>query len=122
MPTVTVDESKIGQIVATDGKLIGITLKTVPTSYGNDYLSLVDGYYVPDADSNPVLVQELPMFNMHIASSPVSVDSVLMANGRDLFSNLTVKNCPPGCTFDIEYGTPPPPPTLTALNPDTAVS
>jgi hypothetical protein len=122
MPTVTVDETSIGQILATDGALKSITLKTVPTQYGRDYFSLVNQYIGKDANNNDVVLQENSLYTFHVSSSPVSPGSVLMTNGRSLFSNLVLKDIPPGCSFDIEYGTPPPPPTLTSLSPNTVVS
>ena len=122
MGIISVDESQRGQILATEEMLIGITLKTVPTTYDTDYFSLTDGYFIQDAQSNPVLVQEMPLYNIHVSTSHVAPDSVLMTNGRMRFANLILKSIPAGCTFEIETGAPPAPPVLTELSPDTAVS
>jgi hypothetical protein len=123
MGMISVDESQRGQILATEEILIGITLKTVPTRFNSEeYFTLVDGYFIQDAQSNPVLIQEMRLFNLHISTSPFSPDSVLMTNGRMRFANLILKDIPTGCTFEIETGPYPAPPVLTALSPDTAVS
>jgi hypothetical protein len=122
MTTITVDETQVGQMVATDGMLISVTLKSVPTQYGNDYLSLTDNYYVKDEQDNDILAQELGLYHLHISTAPVSADSILFTNGKYRFANLVLKSIPPGCTIDIETGPIPAPPTLTSLSPDTAVS
>lgn len=122
MTTVTIDENNRGQIIATEEVLRSITLKSVPTQYGNDYLSLVNQFIGKDENDNDVVLEEHALFNMHIATSHVSVDSNLMSGGRMFFANLVVKDIPPGSSFEIEHEPPPAPPTLTALSPDTAVS
>jgi hypothetical protein len=123
MTTLTVDETQFGQILATDEVLVGITLKSVPSQFDyTDYFSLVNQFMQPDELGNPVVIQEDSLYNLHIATSHVSVDSILMANGRSRFANLVLKNIPPGATFEIETGPIPAPPTLDSLSPDTAVS
>lgn len=102
MPTIT--DAENGQEVATDSILNKITLTTVPTQYGADYFSL-------SADG-------VTIFNMHIQTSPVSEGSVLMENMEIQFKSL-VADVPPGCVVDLEFV---PPPVLTSLSPDTAVS
>jgi hypothetical protein len=122
MTAITVDETSRGQIVATENMLTSITLKSVPTQYGNDYICLVNQFLVQDEDGNPVVVEENVLFNLHIATSHVSVDSNLMSGGRMRFANLVVKEIPPGSSFEVEYEPIPAPPTLTSISPDTAVS
>jgi len=122
MTTVTVDETMVGQILASDEMLISVTLKTAPTQYGNDYLSLTDNYYVKDEQNNDVLAQELGLYHLHVCTTPVGPDSVLFSKGKYRFANLVVKSIPPGCTLEVETGPIPAPPVLTSLSPDTAVS
>src|SRR5215831_25706 len=115
MGTITVDDTQRGQILATEEMLIGITLKKVPTTFDTDYFSITDGYYIQDESGNPVLVQEMPLYNIHVSTSHIAPDSVLMANGRMRFANLILRNIPAGCSFDIETGPVPAPPVLTSL-------
>jgi hypothetical protein len=125
MTIVTVDETQAGQIIASDGVLVSVTLKTIPNQYGNDYLSLTDCYYTKDALNNDVLAQELGLYNLHVCTTPVSAGSILFTAGKYRFANLTLKSIPPGCSIDIDYElppAPPTPPTLTLLNPATAVA
>jgi hypothetical protein len=122
MTTVTIDETSRGTTIASEEMLTSITLKSVPTQYGNDYLCLVNQVLGKDQNDNDVVLQENALFNQHIATSHVSVDSNLMSGGRSRFANLVVKDIPPGSSFEIEHEPPPAPPALTSLSPDTAVS
>jgi hypothetical protein len=122
MTTVTIDETQRGQIIATEEMLTSITLKSVPTQYGNDYLCLVNQYIGKDENDNDVVLEEYALFNLHIATSHASVDTNLMSGGRMRFANLVVKDIPPGSSFEIEHEPIPAPPALTSLSPDTAVS
>jgi hypothetical protein len=122
MTTVTIDETSRGTIIATDEMLTVITLKSVPTQYANDYFCLVNQYIGKDANDNDVVLEEYVLFNLHIATSPVSVDSNLMSGGRMRFANLVVKEIPPGSSFEVQHEPLPAPPALTSLSPDTAVS
>ena len=106
MATTSISDAELGQEIAVDGILSGITLTAVPTTYGSDYFCLSDG--------------ERTLFNIHIQTSPVAAGSVLMANNTVLFHSLVVTSIPTGATFDLEFVNDPP--TLTGLSPDTAVS
>jgi hypothetical protein len=117
-----IDETSRGTSIAANEMLTSITLKSVPTQYGNDYLCLVNQVIGKDQNDNDIVLQENTLFNLHIATSHVSIDSNLMSGGRSRFSNLVVKDIPPGSSFEIEHDTPPAPPALTSLSPDTAVS
>jgi hypothetical protein len=122
MTTVTIDETSRGTIIATEEMLTSITLKAVPTQYGNDYLCLVNQYLAKDENDNPYVVEEHTLFNLHVATSHFGVDSNLMSGGRMRFANLVVKDIPPGSSFEVEHEPIPAPPALTSLSPDTAVS
>jgi hypothetical protein len=122
MTIVTIDETSKGTIVATEEMLTGITLKVVPTQYGNDYLCLVNQYMGTDENDNDIVLEEYVLFNIHVATAHVSVDSNLVSGGRMRFANLVVKEIPPGSSFEIEHEPIPAPPALTSLSPDTAVS
>jgi hypothetical protein len=102
--TLTVSDADRGQEVATNKAIVSVVLKKAPLGYDPDYLAFADGNRVA--------------FNMHISSTPVSVDSNLFS-GAASFESLVVKEIPTGCEVELELTDPP---TLTSLSPDTAVS
>jgi hypothetical protein len=102
--TLTVTDVDRGQEVATNKAIVNVVLKKAPLGYEPDYLAFADGDRVA--------------FNMHISSTPVSVDSNLFS-GAASFESLVVKDIPAGCEVELELADPP---TLTSLSPDTAVS
>lgn len=105
MATLLVTDANRGQEIATNGVLISATLKRVPTDFNHgDYLSI----------SNSIKVG----LHMHIATSYVSVDSILFT-GNISFDSLVVEDIPDGCEVELEF---PAAPTLTALVPNTAES
>jgi hypothetical protein len=104
MPTLTITDANLGEEVATNGVITKAVLKKVPTVYSNDYLCLADG--------------EVTIFNMHVHTSPVSVDSVIFS-GIGSFESLMVKSIPAGCEIEVETADAP---TLASLLPDTVVS
>ena len=102
MTTITIDESVRGTLIATEEMLTAITLKSVPIQYANDFLCLVDQNIGKDENDKDVVLQERTLFNLHIATANISIDSVLMSGGAIPFSNLVVKDIPPGSSFDLE--------------------
>jgi len=122
MVAITVDETNVGQIIATQGILTDVVLKTTPTRYGDDYLLVVDQLITQDEALNDVVLSETQLYNRCISKAFVSVDSILFTNGKYPFANLVVKTIPPGCSIEITTADPPAVPTLTALVPDTYAS
>jgi hypothetical protein len=108
MTQVTVTEADIGTVIATNSMLNKITLVDGSSEY-RSYFTLIDaieGY-------------EKTIFNIDPSTSHVGPGTNLMDGGSVYFENLTLKNIPAGGSYELEYG---PPPTLTSLSPDTAVS
>jgi hypothetical protein len=103
--TQAVTEADRGEVIKDSGILTKVTMTKSPTQYDYDYLSF-EAY------------EGRPVFNMHVATSAVSVDSVLFS-GLASFENLVLKNIPAGCEVELEFADPP---TLTSISPDTAVS
>ena len=103
MATMAVDETTRDQIVASDGILTGIVMTSPPSKYEPDSFCLVDRILQPPEveGGDPTLLNEVPVFNLHISSSAVSSGSVLMSGGTLAFSNLAVKSIPEGCSFDL---------------------
>jgi hypothetical protein len=101
----TITDADRGNEVATNQALVSVTLKKIPPQYDlGDYLAFADGDRV--------------VFNMHIFTSPVSVDSNLFS-GAASFESFVVKAIPTGCEVELELVGPP---VLTSISPDTAVS
>jgi hypothetical protein len=92
MTQVTVTEAELGQVIATDAMLTGITIETVPTEY-RGYFTLVD----------EDLGNEIQLYNIEPSTSHVSVGTVLMAGGSIPFKNLTLKSIPVGSSFQLDY-------------------
>ncbi|HYV52085.1 MAG TPA: IPT/TIG domain-containing protein [Candidatus Eisenbacteria bacterium] len=119
MVAITVDETNVGQIVASNGILTDLVLKIVPTQYGNDYLLVVDQVMGKDDQNNDIVLGETQLYNRCISKAYVSMNSILFTNGQYPFANLIVKTIPPGCSVEIITADPPPAPTLTTLVPNT---
>lgn len=111
MPTVTVTEADVGNVLATAGVLSSIKMLTAPTSYTDDYFSLSDP------------IQNRALFNLHISTAYVSDNSVLMSGGEALFNELVLSAIPAGSSFEITTVTEADiTPVLTSLSQTSAVS
>jgi hypothetical protein len=107
MSTITVTDANRGQEVAVNGVLTNVVLKKVPVDFlHGDNLTFARGE------------DERVVFNMHIATSAVSVDSILFS-GSSAAESFILTAIPDGCEVEITVEDPP---TLTSLSPDTAVS
>jgi hypothetical protein len=105
MGVITVTEAELGQSVAKDQVLKGLTLKIPPSAagYGN-YFTLTDG--------------EMVLYNIDPSTSHISSDSVLFSGGYG-FGDLILKNIPVGSTFELDVTAPP---TLGSLSPNSVES
>src|SRR5262245_7518086 len=106
--TITITDTDLGQTVATNGILNNIKMVAAPHEY-RSYLTLVDTYFGFENE----------IFNVDPTTSGVSADSFLMSDGGMPFGSLIVKNIPKGSSFEIEFT---PPPVLSSLSPNTAIS
>ena len=92
MAAVTIDDSTTDPLPA--GHLHSIKMVTPPSSYSlGDYFWLVED--MPDGS-------EVTHYNVHIGSTPFPTGSFLVENAEFKFSNLRVKNCPPGASFELD--------------------
>lgn len=112
MGTITLTEAEVGQSVAKDQVISGLKLKTPPSVAGyGQYFTLVDAS-----------VGERVLYNFDPSTSHVSAESSLFTGRGQNIPDITLKSIPAGSEFELETADPPPPPMLTSLSPDTAVS
>jgi hypothetical protein len=112
MGTITLTEAEVGQSVAKDQVIKGLKLKVPPSAAGyGQYFTLVDATR-----------GDFVLYNFDPSTSYVGTESALFAGRGQNIPDLTLKSIPAGSTFELETDNPPPPPALTSLSPDTAVS
>jgi hypothetical protein len=93
MTITSVDLGALGVTILTNGVLNSIKMLAAPTEYYvRDTLCLVD-----DSEG-----WDRVLYNRPISTSYISVDSFLASNANISYTNLTVRNIPPGSMFELD--------------------
>jgi hypothetical protein len=102
MPTVTLENTMLGQSVAANGTLTAVRFTKRQSGY-RGYFRLIDRPPDPSLSygSGEIINVEPSTCGLSPVASGFGTNS-LLANGRVTFSNLVLDACPPGSKWEID--------------------